>query len=170
MDLEPRLFFDCAILRQTSLKLTSVIEAGETRCRLYAEALSIVLAHELLHLGTKRHPLGPVRGGLAGWQRRLLAKYIEDHLAEQLSLAELAGLVQLSPYHFARAFKQSFGMPPHRYHTLRRIERAKVMLSRPGLSITSIALELGFSDNSSFTRAFRRCSGWTPICFRRTLI
>lgn len=170
VDLEPRLFFDCPVLRHTSLKITALIEAGETTCRLYAESLAVVLAHEVLRLGRGTRAPTTERGGLAGWQRRIIAQYLEEHLADQVSLAELARLAQLSPYHFARAFKQSFGMPPHRYQISRRIERAKIMLSRPGLSVTSIALELGFSDTSSFTRAFRRFSGWTPICFRRTLI
>jgi AraC family transcriptional regulator len=168
VEVEPRLFFDCPVLRHTSLKLTALIESGDASCRLYAEALGVILAHEVLRLATRGRACEPERGGLAGWQRRAAAQYIEDHLTDQISLAELASVAQLSPYHFARAFKQTFGIPPHRYQISRRIERAKAMLARPGLSVTNIALELGFSDASSFTRAFRRVSGWTPIGFRRT--
>lgn len=64
------------------------------------------------------------RGGLAGWQRKRVFEFIENHLAETISISALAALVQLSPYHFARAFKQTFGLPPHRYHMSRRVERA----------------------------------------------
>ena len=56
--------------------------------------------------------------------------YIEEHLAEQIPLKTLAQLVRLSPCYFCRAFKQSFGVPPHRYHSARRIEQAKALLAR----------------------------------------
>src|SRR5437879_6310975 len=124
-ELAPRLFFDDPVLRQTALKLEALIEAGPSGSRLYAEALVIVLAHELLRLnGGAPHPVSPKRGGLAGWQQRSVARYIEENVSEQISLAELAELAQLSTFHFSRAFKRSFGMPPHRYHTSRRIARA----------------------------------------------
>jgi AraC family transcriptional regulator len=82
----------------------------------------------------------------------------------------LAGLARLSPFHFARAFKQSFELPPHRYLTLRRIERAKELLRQPDLSVTRIGLNVGFSDTSSFSVAFRRETGVTPTDFRRVLV
>src|SRR5258707_1873661 len=76
-ELAPRLFFDDPVLRQTALKLEALIEAGRPGSRLYAEALGSVLAHELLRLngGTVRSE-PPMRGGLAGWQRRLVTQYI----------------------------------------------------------------------------------------------
>jgi AraC family transcriptional regulator len=170
-ELAPRLFFDDPVLRQTALKLEALIEAGLSGSRLYAEALGIVLAHELLRLnnGTvQAEP--PMRGGLAGWQRRSVAQYIEENVSEQILLAELAELAQLSIFHFSRAFKQSFGMPPHRYHTTRRVERAKILLAKPNQSVTEIALDMGFSDASSFTAAFRRLAGRTPTEYRRSVV
>ena len=169
-ELAPRLFFDDPVLRQTALKLEALIEAGPSGSRLYAEALVIVLAHELLRLnGGAPHPVSPKRGGLAGWQQRSVARYIEENVSEQISLAELAELAQLSTFHFSRAFKQSFGMPPHRYHTSRRIERAKNLLAKLSQSVTEIALDIGFSDTSSFTAAFRKWTGRTPTEFRRSV-
>jgi AraC family transcriptional regulator len=79
----------------------------------------------------------------------------------------LAELVHLSPYHFSRVFKQSFSMPPHRYLTNRRIERAKSLLAARKLSVTEIGLNLGFSETSSFTSAFRKVTGETPTDYRR---
>jgi AraC family transcriptional regulator len=61
-------------------------------------------------------------------------------------------------------------MPPHRYHTARRIERAKALLAQQSLSITWIAMELGFADTSCFSTAFRRLAGRTPSCYRHSLI
>jgi AraC family transcriptional regulator len=111
----------------------------------------------------------PIRGGLAAWQQRVAATYIEEHLAEQISLKSLARVVRLSPYHFCRAFKQSFGMPPNRYHTSRRIELAKILLAKPAASVTEIGLALGFSQTSSFSAAFRRATGCTPTGYHRSL-
>jgi AraC family transcriptional regulator len=109
-----------------------------------------------------------VRGGLAGWQQRTVAAYIEEHLAERIRLATLARLVRLSPYHFCRAFKQSFGIPPHRYHNQRRIEQAKLLLVKPAPSVTDIGLSLGYGDTSSFSTAFRRATGLSPTAYHRS--
>ena len=111
----------------------------------------------------------PVRGGIAAWQQRIVTNYIEEHLAEPISLAKLAQLVRLSPYYFCRAFKQSFGVPPHRYHNIRRIEHAKSLLVKPACSVTEIGLSVGFSETSSFTAAFRKTTGSTPTAYRRSL-
>ena len=110
-----------------------------------------------------------VRGGLAAWQQRTVVAYVEDHLAEPISLATLAQLVRLSPYYFCRAFKQSFGMPPHRYHTGQRIERAKTLLAKSDPSVTDIGFAVGFSQTSSFTAAFRKATGLTPTAYHRSL-
>jgi AraC family transcriptional regulator len=163
----PRLFFEHNALWETALKLTTLIDSGSDN-RPYCEALGIVLAHELVRLnaGTPRVE-APVRGGLAAWQQRTVTTYIEEHFAEQISLATLAQLVRLSPYYFCRAFKQSFGMPPHRYHGSRRIEHAKILLAKPASSVTEVGLEVGFSETSSFSAAFRKVTGLTPTTYRR---
>jgi AraC family transcriptional regulator len=170
MPLAPRLFFENTALWETALKLRMLIEDTGADNRLYFEALGVVLAHELVRLnaGASR-AAPPVRGGLAAWQQRTVVEYLEEHLSDQVSLATLAQLVRLSPYHFCRAFKQSFDVPPHRYHKNRRIERAKALLARPELSVTEVALEVGFSETSSFTTAFRQLTGHTPTGFRRGL-
>jgi AraC-like DNA-binding protein len=166
----PRLLFEDAALWETALKLRRLMEAPDIESRLYLEALGVVLLHELARPTAAEHRAEPhARGGLAGWQRRVVTAYIEEHLAEQIPLAKLAELVQLSPYHFCRAFKQSFGIPPHRYHTSRRIERAKVLLAKPDYSVTNIGLTVGFSETSSFTAAFRKATGVTPTAYHRSL-
>jgi AraC family transcriptional regulator len=109
----------------------------------------------------------PLRGGLAARKQKCVAEFIEEHLAEEISLATLAKLVNLSLCHFARAFKQSFGAPPHRYHMVRRMVRASNLLQRSALSVTQIGIQVGFRETSSFTRAYRRFAGVTPSEFRR---
>ena len=96
-----------------------------------------------------------------------MAQYIEEHLLEDISLATLAEVARLSPYHFVRTFKQSFGLPPHRYLSSLRIQRAKSLLSNPAMSVTQIGFNLGFSETSSFTTSFRKHTGLTPTAYRR---
>ena len=169
--LSPRLFFEDAAVRNTALKLATLIESGSSFDRLYFDALSLVLAHELVRFvgGCPRSdPLA--RGGLAPWQQRIIIDYIEEHLNEQIPLAKLADLASLSPCYFCRAFKQSLGMPPHRFHRHRRIERAKSLLVNESVSVTAAGLSVGFNETSSFTAAFRKATGLTPTAYRRGLI
>jgi AraC family transcriptional regulator len=165
----PRLHFEDAALSDTALKLTTLIETAGADNRPYLEALGVVLVHELARLNPATPRVqAPIRGGLAAWQQRVATTFIEEHLAEQISLATLAQLVRLSPYYFCRAFKQSFGIPPHRFHTMRRIERAKALLAKFAPSVTDIGLAVGFSETSSFTAAFRKATGLTPTGYHRS--
>ena len=111
-----------------------------------------------------------MRGGLAYSQRRAVLQYIEEHLAQEISLSTLASLAQLSPYHFLRTFKESFGVTPHRYHTQQRIERAKKLLADHSLPLLQIAIELGFAEASSFSLAFHKITRQPPSAYRRSLL
>ena len=167
--LASRLFFEDKALWETAVKLGRLIESG-SEDRHYCEALGVVLAHELVRRSAGMGRVEPpARGGLAAWQQRIVSAYIEEHIAEQIPLATLAHRVRLSPYHFCRAFKRSFGVPPHRYHNARRVDHAKTLLARPTCSVTEIALTVGFSETSSFTAAFRKATGSTPTAYRRSL-
>jgi AraC family transcriptional regulator len=166
--ISPRLFFFDQAVWDTALKLKAEVGNSDPLSRQYVEALSLVLMHELIRLErTTSEARSPLRGGLPVWQQKRVVEYIEEHLAEEISLAALAELVDLSLYHFARAFKQSLGVPPHRYHMARRMDRAKSLLQKPALSVTRIGVQVGFRETSSFTRAFRKFAGVTPTAYRR---
>jgi AraC family transcriptional regulator len=166
--ISPRLFFFDQAVWDTALKLKAEVGNSDPRSRQYAEALSLVLIHELIRLErTTSAAARPLRGGLPAWQQKRIVEFIEEHIAEEISLAALADLADLSLYHFARAFKQSFGAPPHRYHMARRMDRARRLLQGPALSVTQIGIQLGFRETSSFTRAFRKFTGLTPTEYRR---
>jgi len=168
----PRLFFEDEALWHTALKLMELIEHPASGDQLYFEALGIVLMYQLLRLH-RGVPEGQaqLRGGLGAWQQRILTAYIEEHLAERIDLATLAQLIHQTPFHFCRAFKQSFGMPPLRYQTKRRIEHAKLLLlEKPAISVTDIGLMIGFGCSTSFATAFRKATGFTPTSYQRLWI
>jgi AraC family transcriptional regulator len=171
-EFKPRLFFRDPDLWAIGTKLKE--QRGSSAVapqRLYAETLSTLLAHELLRLNNGAREQSDasayLRGGLAGWQRNRVADYLEEHFDENVSLSTLAELARLSPFHFSRAFKQSFGMPPHRYLVGRRLERAKGLLADTDTPVTNIAIAVGYLDTSSFTTAFRKHTGLTPTRYRR---
>jgi transcriptional regulator of acetoin/glycerol metabolism len=107
------------------------------------------------------------RGGLSPGALRRIREYIDAHLNEDLDIGTLAAHVGLSTYHFARAFKESLGMPPHRYLLGQRIQKAADLLERTEQSLASIALGVGFADQSHFSRSFHAQVGLTPGQFRR---
>jgi AraC family transcriptional regulator len=176
-EFQPRLFFQDRDLYRIASKLKAQPDDEAPGRRQYAESLSILLAHELLRLNNgardathaTTHDATYVRGGLAARQRKQISDYVEEHLAENVPLATLADVAKLSPFHFARAFKESFGMPPHRYLTSRRVARAKTLLADPATSVTQVGVAVGFGDTSAFTTAFRRHTGVTPTSYRRSL-
>jgi AraC family transcriptional regulator len=164
----PRLFFFDQAVWDTALKLKAEIGNSEPSSREYSEALSLVLMHEIMRLERAMPAtVRPLRGGLPVWQQKRVVEFIEEHLADEIPLTALAELVDLSLYHFARSFKQSFGAPPHHYHMARRMDRAKRLLQRPALLVTEIGAQIGFRETSSFTRAFRKFTGLTPTEYRR---
>jgi AraC family transcriptional regulator len=167
----PRLLFEDETLWHTALKLKTLIESPASADQLYFETLGTLLVHELVRLNRGVPSIQPrVRGGLAPWQQRIVTAYIEEHLNERIPLATLAKLVRLSsPYHFCRAFKQSFGMPPHRYHCYRRMEHAKLLLAKRAVSVTNIGLAVGFGSPNAFATAFRKVTGLSPTDYRRNL-
>ena len=167
---EPRLFFFDPDIWDTARKLRTQIEERSAAGDRYAEALLSVLCHELVRLNGGRSPDRPfVSGGLAGWQKKRVEDYVAAHLAERVSISDLSGLARLSPFHFARAFKRSFGVPPHRYQMMRRVEEAKMLLAKPAVSVTEVGARLGFAQTSAFTSGFHKLTGVTPTQYRRAL-
>jgi AraC-like DNA-binding protein len=108
------------------------------------------------------------RGGLSPAMKHAVSEFIEAHLDEKISLDALASLAGLSPHHFARAFQQSMGLPPHRYLLRRRLEHVEKMLRDTQLPLSQIALAAGFSDQSHLGRHFRRVTGMPPSLARAT--
>lgn len=117
-------------------------------------------------LGRVPPPLPTASGGLPWARLRRVTEHIQDNLGRDLRLAELSELVHMSPYHFARLFKRSTGVSPHRFLLRRRIDRAMALLAAPGCSIAEVTGAVGFRTASHFTTVFRRITGITPGAYR----
>ena len=142
---------------------------AEPVSRIESEARATLIVERLL---THLHDLAPAErpralGGLAPWQVRRTTEYLHDNLVRDVALGELASVAKLSPFHFARAFKASLGMPPHAYLRELRLARAKAMLVETDLSVTEIAARVGYDAPQALGKAFRRETGLTPTGYRR---
>ena len=126
---------------------------------------SELLDHALLSQVGMRSGL-QLKGGLAAYQRRQLVDMIEQQLAEPLNIGQLAAHCALSPYHFARMFRQSFGVPPHQYLLARRLARARDLLRNSAMGLGDIALACGFASASHFANRFKQTLGGTPGEYR----
>jgi AraC-like DNA-binding protein len=99
--------------------------------------------------------------------KRIL-EYVDTHLGENITLADLARNSNLSLYYFATLFRKSTGLSPHRYILHRRVSRAQRLLQNTDLSVLDVSLDLGFQHQNNFARAFRRVTGMTPTGFRHS--
>jgi AraC family transcriptional regulator len=96
-------------------------------------------------------------------------EYIEANLNREIALTALADTAGMSPHYFSELFKQSVHFPPYQYVLRRRIEHATKLLHEPGVSVFEAAVRCGFSDQSQFTKLFRRIVGVTPTGYRAAL-
>jgi AraC family transcriptional regulator len=97
---------------------------------------------------------------------RRVTDYIREHLDQHLTLAQLGAVVFMSPYHFARLFQHSTGVPPHRFVVRARIDHAADLLAAPELTISQISRVVGFRTPSHFATVFHRIMGVTPSAYR----
>lgn len=145
------------------------LDGGGANGSLYLESLGAALAVHLLHRYGKAGPRKIFRGGLAPHTLRRVIDHIEDHLASELYLAELAAVAGVSLHHFAHAFRSSTDQTPHDFIIARRIAHARTLLVEADMPLAEIALAVGFSSQSHFTEHFRRRTGTTPARFQRDL-
>lgn len=144
------------------------LESGGPGSRLYLESLAcaaLVAVHRA-HDPQLRVQTA-LAGGLPPRRLRRVVDYIDCHLAEDVSLADLALVAGLSVHHFGAAFRASTGLPPHRFVIRRRLQRAEDLLRGSALPVADIAYAVGFSSQSHLTQHFRRCCGITPARLRR---
>lgn len=132
-----------------------------------SSASTLLLTHLLQHYSEVKWQLPQVRGGLAPVVLRRVLEFIETHLDQPLTLAVLAQEAALSEFHFARMFRHTTGEAPHQFVMRRRMDRARMLLERPDLTLTDIALQCGYHSSAHFSHRFRQVYGMTPSACRR---
>lgn len=150
------------------LAMRDEVKDGCPSGRLFAEAISIALIACLESRyatpGDSRRPCP-----LSPTQRRSICDYVRENLANDISVTELATILCMSPAHFSRQFRETFGIAPYQFVLQERIIRAKDLLATTTLSATQVAMALGFSSQGHFVKLFRRFTGVTPKQYRAGL-
>lgn len=156
-------------IEASSMMILTELQQDHLNSRLYLDSLSNVLAVNLLRQHTACKPRLPTyEGGLPPRQLSQVLDYVDSYLDRNIRLADLAQLLDLSPFHFSRLFKQSIGATPHQYLKQQRIERAKRLLQKTDQLIVDIALECGFNSHSHLSKQFRQLTGMTPKAYRKS--
>jgi AraC family transcriptional regulator len=157
-----------AVLHGLAKSLQVAIDQPNGGAAIFAEYVALAFHTHVIHAyGSVSNGDRGALGGLAPWQIRRASAFLEANLAGNPTLAQLARECGVSCSHFARAFKESMGLPPHRWLTKMRIDRAKDMISHGDLDLAEIALICGFVDQSHMTRTFSRFGGHPPGRWRR---
>ena len=157
--------FDSLAIQSAFRNLWVLCDEEGAPSRLLAQAAGCEILAELCRLGGT--PFAPAKGGLAPWAERWSLELMRARLSEDISLDELAAEVRLSPFHFARMFKQTVGMPPRVYLTRLRVEKACELLEMTDLPVTQIAYEVGYSSNQVLARVFVKHRHMSPSDYRR---
>ena len=154
------------LVHQIGLALKRALENSGNTSRLYVETMTTALmVHLLQYYSAQQLTIPTYTGGLSKLKLQQVVDYIHAHLDRDLSLKELAAIVQMSAHYFSQLFKQSTGITPHQYVIHCRIERAKELLMQRKLTISDVAKVVGFVDQSHFHRHFKRLVGITPKAF-----
>ncbi len=163
---EPGVGIDDPVVRHLLAALLPATAKPEEAHPLFLDHTALALG---VHLAQRYGGLrtGRDAGGLAPWQERRAKEMMSEGLRVEVPLAHLAAECGLSVRHFARAFRKSMGVPPHRWLLRRRVDRAMSLLRGSTLSLAEIALTCGFADQSHFTRVFARMTGMGPGAWRR---
>jgi AraC family transcriptional regulator len=166
LQLVPRYGLKDPLVSQIVLAIANEIDGGFLD-HILVDALNTALAVQLTRLCGERTPIPlTLSNGLSLERLYRVYNYIEGHLGSRLTLTDLASATGLSPYHFSRSFKQAAGIGLWRYVMHRRLERAKILMRQTDRSLSVIAQEVGFADQSHLTSVFRREMGVTPGQFR----
>lgn len=157
-------------IRQLGLSLFREFEYGIPG-NLYVESVGNILATHILRRYGIKSKVSEYKQANQLSQKKLgqAIDYINDNLSQDLTLTELANVVEMNQYKFARAFKYITGTSPHKYLLERRVEEAKELLSRTQLPIAQISYKIGFSSQSHFTSTFKRLTGTTPAFYRKSV-
>lgn len=168
IELIPQFLIDDPVIQQLALALKTEIQTGCMSGRLYGESLGTALAARLVQNYTISKPsLKFKANGLSQSQLERVIDYMKANLTQDLSILDLATLTSMSESHFSRSFKESVGIAPYQYLMQQRVERAKQLLKQQAISISDIALDCGFANQTHLTKVFRQMTGITPKAYQK---
>lgn len=150
--------------RVVTLLMSATDELGHSH---EAARSSIHRAASLLQAQIRYEHVERQDQALLAWQMRRVETYINEHIEQQILVADLSGLVDLSEAHFSRSFRLAYGEPPHAYVIRRRVELAAQLMLASCESLSGIALKCGFHDQAHLSKQFRHMTGETPAAWRR---
>jgi AraC family transcriptional regulator len=160
---------DVTIFRLGSLLLPALSHPDQANALFVDHVLLAVGVHVAQTYGGMRPISRPARGGLAPWQERRATEILRANLKDGVALREVARECGLSVGYFSHAFRRTLGVAPHQWLIEQRVALSKEKLRDDGLSLSDVAAECGFSDQSHLTRAFRQTVGVSPGAWRRSL-
>jgi AraC family transcriptional regulator len=167
VELMPQLAIDDPVIQQLALALKLEIQTGCLSGRLYGELLGTALAARLVQNYAVIKPFEFKANGLSQSQLQRVIDYIKANLTQDLSILDLATLTSMSESHFSRSFKRSVGISPYQYLMQQRVERAKQLLAQRSISISTIAIDCGFANQTHLTKVFRQMTGMTPKAYQK---
>lgn len=158
---------DDLIIRDPLAELLArtLVESSNTKDGLFAKSVGETLVMHIASMELSQ----PTARALPRWRLKRVLEYVNAHLDEALSLADLAALAGLSRMHFAAQFRAATGYRPHEYLLYQRVERAKLMLSGTDMPLVQVALSVGFQTQPHFSTVFKRLTGQSPARWRRAM-
>jgi AraC family transcriptional regulator len=160
-------FEEDLVIAQLTKSILGQVRNREPLNMLALEDVSLLVStHLLQHYGTGKGVLR-AQPRLESWQKIRAEEMLRTHLEGNLRIAGLASACQLSPSHFSRCFRQSFGTSVHQWLIRLRIDIARDLLRAPELSLAEVGFRSGFCDQAAFTRAFTKLEGITPFRWRK---
>jgi AraC family transcriptional regulator len=168
IELIPQFAIDDPVIQQLALALKLEIQTGCMSGRLYGELLGTALAARLVQNYAVSKPSFEFKASsLPQLQLKRVIDYMKANLTQDLSILDLATLTGMSESHFSRSFRRSVGIAPYQYLMQQRVERAKQLLKRQAISISDIALDCGFANQTHLTKVFRQMTGVTPKAYQK---
>ena len=128
--------------------------------------MNALYIHLLKNYCTVKPKLKNYRNGLSAQKTKLIIDYIDDNFDSNITLIELANLVNISQYYFCRLFRKSIGITPYQYIIQQRVAKAQKLIKASKLPLVDFAFECGFSSQSQMTGHFRKSTGKTPKKYR----
>jgi len=165
---KPGIGHDDGVIRHLGGSLLEALRRPDEANQLFVDHTMLAFtAHVAQSYGGLQRITEPARGGLAAWQLKRACERLESDLGGKIPLEQIAAELELSGSHFSRAFRLSTGLPPHKWLLRQRVRAAKQLMTVRDLSLSEIAISVGFANQSHFTRVFSSVVGVSPGTWRR---